>query len=690
MTKLTLKNLFTVMLLSCSCSLVTAQNKENAKETDHFAPQVTAADAAILYRDVPELTEAFIDAAPEDRKDGILVGELGIDGGNKDMIVKLAKEINDAKHGNFDSLLISHKGKLLFESYYKRGRINLPHYQASAAKSYTSLALGRAIQLGYLTMADLDKPLVSFLKDLDPTTFVEGAEKITLHQALTMTTGIRISNEKREKLKKNPSQLKGQGEVQTYLEQSAPITAESKSFKYGTGPRLVMQVIEAAVPGTAKEFIKNELLDKMGISNYRWRTAASGLPEAGWRVSMTSRAMVKWGTLAINKGKWKGEQLVPAAFIARATSKIVRHSDDENFLDIDNVTNTGYGYFWWQADLSTGDKSYLSKAARGGGGQFIIVIEELDLVVVVTANRRDDETSSLTATRILPAFVQNSIATMSRKSNSQDKLPLLEERYFGEKPPGLIPKLFDPKIVSPEGRFEGGGFSPDMKEFYFTRKNGKYKKRTSFVIRYENNRWGHESETDIKWVRFSEDGNMIYGGKEYRERTDTGWSEPKSQGTFLKDQAHGISLSSKGTYYFGFKEKEGRGYGSIRYSRLIDGKRENPVKMSKAINTGKFIAHPFIAPDESYLMWDAEREDRYGGSDLYISFRAKDGSWGAAINMGDKINTSSNESSPSVTHDGKYFGFSRGDWEVKEDGSTNWVGKSYWVDVQILENLRPK
>ncbi len=284
------------------------------------------------------------------------------------------------------------------------------------------------------------------------------------------------------------------------------------------------------------------------------------------------------------------------------------------------------------------------------------------------------------------ALSLNTVFAQENKKNDPD-FPTLDERYFGEKPPGLIPKLFAPDVVSPKGLFEGGGFSPDMKEFYFTRKN---KKRTFFVIRYGNNSWGHESETDIKWPQFSEDGNMMYGGKEYRERTDTGWSEPKNQGEFLKDQAHGISLSSNGTYYFGFNEKEGRGYGSIRYSRLIDGKHEKPVKMSKEINTGRWIAHPFIAPDESYLMWDAEREGGYGESDCHISFRQQDGSWGAAINMGDKINTSLNESAPNVTHDGKYLFFSRGEWEVREDGSANWAAKSYWVDAQIIEALRPQ
>lgn len=279
---------------------------------------------------------------------------------------------------------------------------------------------------------------------------------------------------------------------------------------------------------------------------------------------------------------------------------------------------------------------------------------------------------------------------LSGESYGQNQRPVLKGSYFGQKPPGLIPKLFDPKLVSPEGRFEGGTFSPDMKEFYFTRKNGKYKKRTFFVIRYENNRWGQESETDIRWPQFSYDGNMMYGGKEYRERTDTGWSESKSQGEFLKEQAHGISLSSNGTYYFAFFKKEDNGHGNLGYSRLIDGKHENPVKMGSEINTGKFIAHPYIAPDESYLMWDVERKDSYGKSDIYISFRRKDRSWSPAMNMGSLINTELQESSPRVTHDGKYLFFSRGEWKIKDDGSRNWVGKSYWVDAQVIENLKVK
>lgn len=262
--------------------------------------------------------------------------------------------------------------------------------------------------------------------------------------------------------------------------------------------------------------------------------------------------------------------------------------------------------------------------------------------------------------------------------------------YFGEEPPGLMPKLFDPKIVSPDGRFEGGSFSPDMKEFYFSRKNGKYVNRTFFVIRYENDKWGEETETDIRWPQFTGDGNMMFGGKWVRERTDAGWSEPKNQGVFLKEQGHGISLSSKGTYYFPFYKKEDNGRGNLGYSRLLNGEYESPVKLNSDINQGEWIAHPYIAPDESYLMWDVQREGGFGKSDIYISFRGKDGAWIPAMNMGPAINSDMQESSPRVTHDGKYLFFSRGEWQEKEGGSRNWVGKSYWVDAKVIENLRPK
>jgi CubicO group peptidase (beta-lactamase class C family) len=487
------KSLIVIALMSGMSNFAAANAEKSVEEKINLAPEATTAEATLSFRDIPVLKEAFIDATPIDRKDGILVGELGVDGGNKAMIVKLAQELVDTKHDNIDSLLIAHKGKLLFESYYLRGRINLPHFQASATKVYTSMALGRAIQLGYLTIADLDKPLVSFLKELDPTKFVEGVEKITLHHAMTMRTGIRINKEQREELAKKPEQLKGQGQVQAYLEHSAPITAESQSFLYGGGqPNLVMQVIDAVVPGTAKDFIKKELLDKLGITNYAWMTDVSGLPSSGWGASMTSRDMVKWGTLAFNKGKWEHEQLVSETFIAKAISSILYTDGDvEVYGGGKDVSNQGYGYYWWSADLKVGNKSYFSVSAQGGGGQYIILIEELDLMIVITAHEGDNTTLQTTAEKILPAFIQNSIPTLSATSENQDKTPKLEGPYMGQKPPGMVAEPFAHGIISKDGWELECVFARGMKESYYT---SNRKSATVTGLRQQNNIWKKDTE----------------------------------------------------------------------------------------------------------------------------------------------------------------------------------------------------
>lgn len=398
----------TILNIFVSVALASTDTKNN-----DIAPAATSSEIELSFWDLPYLEEAFIDTTPLSIDKHIVVGELGVDGGNKEKVLALAQEIAEQSHGLIDSLLISQHGKLLFESYYLRGRINLPHMQASTTKSYVSLAVGRAIQLGYLTMADLDKPLVSFLNDIEPSKFIEGADLITLHKALTMRSGMRISREQLAEFKENPNQLKGQGQIETFFENSPSVTSESQVFHYqSVDPRLVMQVLEAAVPGTVKDFIKVELLDKMGITTYTWRDDDSGLPMAPYGSNMTSRNMIKWGTLISDNGKWNGEQLISEAYMTKATNRIVHPKDEDVFFVGDRVTKPGYGYYFWQADMKIGDKTYFSQSAQGGGGQYIILIEALDLIVVFTAHEREDRTMQIMANHILPAFVKlKSLAT---------------------------------------------------------------------------------------------------------------------------------------------------------------------------------------------------------------------------------------------------------------------------------------
>ncbi len=263
-----------------------------------------------------------------------------------------------------------------------------------------------------------------------------------------------------------------------------------------------------------------------------------------------------------------------------------------------------------------------------------------------------------------------------------EKLPILEGPYLGQKPPGLSPKAFAPGIVSTEYYEFSGVFTPDMKEFYLIRSGGEYEKPSFVVFKSKKNRW-HESVIS-PWVGqpfIAPDGKTMHLGNRYKVRNDAGWSEVKSlEAPFADMPIMRLTASSKGTYFMDeFKPDK---TGSIRYSRLVDGKYEEPKLLGKEINGGRSF-HPFIAPDESYLIFDGKREGGYGDSDIYISFRNKKGARGTPINMGDKINTSAWEASASVTPDGKYLFFNR---KISKDTSEN--VDIYWVSAKIIEGLR--
>jgi hypothetical protein len=269
-----------------------------------------------------------------------------------------------------------------------------------------------------------------------------------------------------------------------------------------------------------------------------------------------------------------------------------------------------------------------------------------------------------------------SVLAISSKSQSQDELAVLEGPYLGQKPPSLTPEVFAPGLVSTEHRDGSGFFTPDMKAFYFTRRDNSSGKWSLVSFQSENNQW-RESAVVPRVGRpiFSHDGNTMHLGNKYKERTKTGWSEIKSLGSpFEEIRIMRLMSSAKGTYFLDEGTRDGNGV--IRYSRLVNGKREAPKPLSKAINTGKWNAHPFIAADESYILWDGERSGGFGDNDIYISFKQQNGSWGDAINLGDKINTGTEENGAYVTPDGKYLFFNRN-------------GDLYWLDAKIIETLDP-
>jgi hypothetical protein len=203
---------------------------------------------------------------------------------------------------------------------------------------------------------------------------------------------------------------------------------------------------------------------------------------------------------------------------------------------------------------------------------------------------------------IVLALIFNACQSKETKTKESDYLN--KEIYLGQKPPGLEPELFAPNIIKTEFREAASTFTPDLKEFYFRRRGGEYKYNTLVVVKHEDNQWKEslvESKSGEPFI--SIDGKIMHLGKRYRELTASGWSEVKNLGTpFEEFRIMRLTASSNGTYYF----DEASENGPLRYSRLIDGEYETPQALN--VDVGSWNAHPYIAPDESYIIWDDQRE----------------------------------------------------------------------------------
>ncbi|MCK0070872.1 hypothetical protein [Kordiimonas laminariae] len=283
-----------------------------------------------------------------------------------------------------------------------------------------------------------------------------------------------------------------------------------------------------------------------------------------------------------------------------------------------------------------------------------------------------------------------STAAIANSSSAGDEVSKLKGPYLGQTPPGSTAKPFAPGIVNTEKWGDAGSFSPDMNEFYVGRwrHTNKAPEPVNVTFKRVGNGWKMVVvPKDVQRPFHSPDGKTLHYDAKYQERTANGWSGMKSLGpAFEEIQIMGLTASRKGTLVLD-ERGSSEGDGILRYSRRANGKWEDPKPLPKTINTGTWNAHPFIAPDESYIMWDGERESGFGSSDLYISFREKDGSWGKAINLGGTVNTEAEEGGPRITPDGKYLFFNR--MVLRTDGSGERQSDLYWIDASFIKDLKP-
>jgi ankyrin repeat protein len=265
-------------------------------------------------------------------------------------------------------------------------------------------------------------------------------------------------------------------------------------------------------------------------------------------------------------------------------------------------------------------------------------------------------------------------------SDEPPNFPELRGPWLGQPEPGDSPERFALGIVSGHGfnsEHSPAAFSPDGSEVYWTQ---AFRGPIS-VSRLQDGRWTAPETAPFVSAYgdgepiFSPDGRRLYflsqrplepgaePGKEniwYVEREGDGWSEPWPLDAVVNEFNHHwlFSISEAGTLYFSSVREGGQGRRDLYRSRRVNGVHQPPENLGVVINTDGDEHTPFIAPDESYLIFASTGHGTHEGMFHFaISYRGPGGSWSPPRAL-DHITTPVDDPlCPIITADGEFMFF---------------------------------
>jgi Tol biopolymer transport system component len=252
----------------------------------------------------------------------------------------------------------------------------------------------------------------------------------------------------------------------------------------------------------------------------------------------------------------------------------------------------------------------------------------------------------------------------------------------------LQPQLFADGIINTAADEYGPAFTPDGKTLYFTRRVSRQGPEYIYLSRLANGQWSKPEIAPFSGKHFdkepfvSPDGSKLFfaslrpvNGVEKKnsrdfdlwvmEKTARGWGEPKPLPAPINSPNYENypSVAANGTLYFASVREGGKGQNDLYRARLVNGKYSEAENLGDVINTPGTDADPYIAPDESYVIFCSSRPGGLGEGDLYISFNRR-GTWTQPRSLGATVNTSEFEYTPLLSPDGKHLFFSRGWGEI--------------------------
>lgn len=266
------------------------------------------------------------------------------------------------------SLMLVKNGHVIAEGWWSPYRESQPHSLFSISKSFTSTAVGFAVEEGLL---GLDDAVVDLLPDDLPAVVGDNLAAMRVRHLLTMTTGHAADT---------IAGLTARDDNWARAILARPVElAPGSTFVYNTGASyLLSAILHRVTGGRTLDYLRPRLLEPLGITDATWEQCPRGVDVGGWGLSITTEDIAAFGHTYLRGGVFDGRQVVPARWAAEATRLQVENGDFGGGSD-----NThGYGYQFWLNRHGT-------YRADGAFGQLSIAFPEHDALLVLTGGLPD-------------------------------------------------------------------------------------------------------------------------------------------------------------------------------------------------------------------------------------------------------------------------------------------------------------
>jgi CubicO group peptidase (beta-lactamase class C family) len=321
--------------------------------------------------------------------------EVGISRAGIERFVQMlvGQPMDSLSSSQIHGLLIARHGKLVVEEYFHGYHRDQPHDTRSAAKSWTAVLLGAAMQAGvpirlntlvYQTMLD------SLPRDLD-----QRKRAMTLEHLISMTAGYDCSA---DSAPGNEDVMQSQTEEPDWYRYTLNVpmlTAPGDTIVYcSIEPNLAGGMLRKIAGEPLPEMFDRLVARPLRMSNYHLFLSPTGEAYGGGGHRFLPRDFLKLAQLMVNEGRWNGRQIISRDW-ARRSGAALRNLNSRQ----------QYGWLWNSMEYPYKGRTVRGFFAAGNGGQIFMGIPALDLVIGFTGGSYNDPALFIPQRKFVPEFI---------------------------------------------------------------------------------------------------------------------------------------------------------------------------------------------------------------------------------------------------------------------------------------------